>query len=166
MRRWLMAALFASMTIGQVSAQNHKIRDVFRQMPDSLMPYLSQNNRLDFIDFLDSNMKAEVKNMLGGTSEMTSLADNSLTIRMNESMRVDLLLLPLAEPIDSMSEVVALIETFLVDSIYGDSYVNYYSPEWKPLPYEPVLADIDKKRIDNHRLQNIIKKDDEVLNKR
>ena len=49
---WLMA--FTS----QASAQDLMIRDVFKQMPDSLMPYLSQNNRLDFIDFLDANMKA------------------------------------------------------------------------------------------------------------
>lgn len=65
MRKWIVAALFASIT-GQVSAQDVTIRDIFKQMPDSLMPYLSQNNRLDFIDFLDSHMKAEVRNTFGG----------------------------------------------------------------------------------------------------
>ena len=80
MRKWIVAALFASIT-GQVSAQDVTIRDIFKQMPDSLMPYLSQNNRLDFIDFLDSHMKAEVRNTLGGTSEMTALADDSLTMK-------------------------------------------------------------------------------------
>ena len=79
MRKWIVAALFASIT-GQVSAQDVTIRDIFKQMPDSLMPYLSQNNRLDFIDFLDSNMKAEVRNALGGLSEMMTLADDSLSI--------------------------------------------------------------------------------------
>ena len=149
MRKWLMAALFALIT-GQVSAQDMLIRNVFRQMPDSIMPYLSQNNRLDFIDFLDSDMKAEV----------------SLSIRMNESLRTDLLLMKLAQPIDSMTQIVVMIETFLVDSIYGESRVNYYSTEWKPLAFEPELTEVQRKRIDNHRLQNIVKKDDEVLNKR
>ena len=165
MRKWLMAAFFALIT-GQVSAQDMLIRNVFRQMPDSIMPYLSQNNRLDFIDFLDSDMKAEVKNALGGTSEMTTLADDSLSIRMNESLRTDLLLMKLAQPIDSMTQIVVMIETFLVDSIYGESRVNYYSTEWKPLAFEPELTEVQRKRIDNHRLQNIVKKDDEVLNKR
>ena len=142
MRKWLMATLFALIT-GQVSAQDMLMRDVFRQMPDSIMPYLSQNNRLDFIDFLDSDMKAEVKNALGGTREMK-----------------------LAQPIDSMTQIVVKIETFLVDSIYGESRVNYYSTEWKPLAFEPELTEVQRKRIDNHRLQNIVKKDDEVLNKR
>ena len=160
-----MATLFALIT-GQVSAQDMLMRDVFRQMPDSIMPYLSQNSRLDFIDFWDSDMKAEVKNALGGTSEMTTLADDSLSIRMNESLRTDLLLMKLAQPIDSMTQIVVKIETFLVDSIYGESRVNYYSTESKPLAFEPELTEVQRKRIDNHRLQNIVKKDDEVLNKR
>ena len=58
MRRVIVAALLA-LSASQMSGQRLEIRDVFKQMPDSLMPYLSQNNRLDFIDFLDANMKAE-----------------------------------------------------------------------------------------------------------
>ena len=45
MRRWLLAIMVAMM-IGQASAEDLMIRDVFKQMPDSLMPYLSQNNRV------------------------------------------------------------------------------------------------------------------------
>ena len=70
MRRLLYSCIFALIASSSV-AQELTIRDVFRQMPDSLMPYLSTNNRLDFIDFLDSNMKAEVKNQFDGKSEMT-----------------------------------------------------------------------------------------------
>ena len=51
------------------------MRDVFKQMPDSLIPYLSSNNRLDFIDFIDSKMDAEVANSLGGKSRMQKLTD-------------------------------------------------------------------------------------------
>ena len=157
MKKWIVAMVFASM-IGEVSAQTLKIRDVFRQMPDSIMPYLSQNNRLDFIDFLDSDMPAVVRNGLLGSSEMTTLADDSL--------KTDLLLLPLAEPQDSVSQVVVMVETFLVDSIYGESHISYFTPSWVPLASEPVLGEAEKKRIEGHRLQNILKKDEEVLNKR
>ena len=109
---WLMA--FTS----QASAQDLMIRDVFKQMPDSLMPYLSQNNRLDFIDFLDANMKAEVKNRLGGTSEMLGLSSDSLSIRMSSSLRTDLFLMPLSTPVDSVSDVVVMVETFLAAALY------------------------------------------------
>ena len=164
---WLLAVgCWLSVFGGQVSAQELKMRDVFRQMPDSLMPYLTQNNRLDFIDFLDSNMKAEVRNALGGLSEMTTLADDSLSIRMSESLKTDLLLLPLAQPMDSLTQVVAMVETFLVDSIYGESRVSYYTSQWQPLTSEPKLGESEKKRINFHIMQNILKKDEEVLNKR
>ena len=120
------------------------------------MPYLSKNNRLDFIDFLDSGMKAEVRNQLGGTSQMLSLADDSLSIQMNPSLRVDMI---------AMDSVVAVVETFLVDSIYGESRVNYYSATWQPVA-QPVLTEAQQQRIKRLKLQNIVKRDDDLLNKR
>ena len=155
MKKLIVAALMA-ITFSQASADSVKIRDVFREMPDSLMPYLSLNNRLDFIDFIDSDMKAEVHNMLGGTSEMTSMADDSLTIRMSNGLRVDMLV---------MDSTVVMIETFLVDSIYGESKVSYFTTQWQPLQ-QPSLSEAQEQRISRLKLQNIVKRDDDLLNKR
>ena len=58
--------------------------DIFRQLPDSLTPYLSQNNRLDMLDFMSANMKAEVTNQLDGKSEMTLLSPDSLSVRLSD----------------------------------------------------------------------------------
>lgn len=58
--------------------------DIFRQLPDSLTPYLSQNNRLDMLDFMSANMKAEVTNLLDGKSEMTLLSPDSLSVRLSD----------------------------------------------------------------------------------
>jgi hypothetical protein len=148
--------LLLAATIGQVYAEGVKIRELFVQMPDSLMPYLTKNNRLDFVDFLDSNMKAEVKNQLGGTSEMLSMADDSLVIRMNPSLRVDMLL---------MDSVIAMVETFTVDSVYGQSRVRYFSTSWQPVA-NPNLNAAEQKRIQRLEMQNILKRDEEIMNKR
>ena len=156
---WLLA-------LSSASAQDIKIADVFRQMPDSLMPYLTENNRLDFIDFLDSNMKAEVRNRLGGTSEMTQLADDSLSIRMSDSSRCDMFLMTLDEPIDTITQVVVVIETFTVDSIYGDSSVKYYTPDWHRLSQQPPLNEAQEKKIQRNTLQNLLKREEDLLNKR
>ena len=43
-------------------AQAQDARTVFINMPDSLMPLLTKVNREDCIDFLDSKMRAQVKN--------------------------------------------------------------------------------------------------------
>ena len=61
---WL-PVLFLILTISG-RAEDVRMKDVFRLMPDSLFPTLSANNRLDMIDFMDSQMKAEVTNLLGG----------------------------------------------------------------------------------------------------
>lgn len=143
-----------------------RISDVFRQMPDSLMPYLTANNRLDFIDFLDSNMKAEVSNKTGGTSEMTALTDDSLSIRMSEALRVDMLLLNLDEPIDTIRQVVAFLETFISDSLYGESTCQFYSADWKRLTMDIPLNSAQQKRLSSIGLQNILKWEEDVLNNR
>ncbi len=140
------------------------LRDVFRQMPDSLMPTLTQNNRLDFLDFIDAGMKAEVKIRLGGTSVMTALTADSLSLQVSPALRVDMLLLPLAEPIDSMNQVVVVGETFLADSVYGETVVRYFSTDWKLIPTPP-LSEIQQKRIDGLKLQTILKWNNDVLNK-
>ena len=165
MRKWMMAMLFASIT-GQVSAQELKMRDVFRQMPDSLMPYLTQNNRLDFIDFIDSDMKAEVTNMMGGVSEMTALTDDSLSIHMSDALRVDMLLLDLDEPVDTIRQVVVFVETFLTDSIYGESVSKTYSVDWQPVTKALSFNELQRKRLEQLRLQNILNWDDDKLKNR
>lgn len=164
MKKYLVAALCA-LSIGQVCAQDLKMRDVFNHMPDSLMPYLSQNNRLDFIDFMDSNMKAEVRNKLGGTSEMTALTDDSLAIRMSDALQVNMLLMKLDQPVDSFQQVVVFSQTFLIDSVYKDSEVLFYSTDWKPILKEIPLNEIQRKRINELELKNILKWDNDKLNK-
>ena len=142
------------------------LKEVFKQMPDSLMPYLTQNNRLDFIDFMDSNMKAEVSNLTGGTSEMTALTDDSLSIRMSEALRVDMLLLDLDEPVDSIRQVIVFVETFLADSVYGESVCKTYSVDWQPVTKDIPFNEAQRKRLESLNLQNILKWSEDKLNNR
>ena len=128
-------------------AEDIRIRDVFRSMPDSLMPYLSQNNRLDFIDFIDSNMKAEVKNILGGTSEMTSLADDSLSIRMSPALKIDMFLL---------HSQAGMVQTFGIDSLSQESTVDYYTLSWQHMITPPQLSSSDKQRLERVKVQTIL----------
>ena len=142
------------------------LKDVFKQMPDSLMPYLSANNRLDFIDFMDSNMKAEVTNQTGGTSEMTALTDDSLSIRMSDALRVDMLLFDLDEPVDTIRQVIVFVETFLSDSIYGESVSKTFSLDWQPVTRDIPFNEAQRKRLEPLNLQNILKWGEDKLNNR
>ena len=121
--------LWPSLMVAQTT-----VRTVFKEMPDSLVPYLSMNNRLDMLDFIDSNMKAEVRNQLDGRSQLTFLDDSRLQLRLNDVSQMEMFLLDVDEPVDSASQIVCLIQT-LGDNI-KESTVRFYSVKWNPLPAE------------------------------
>ena len=161
---WLIGLLL--LLVSQTGrAEGLKMRDVFKQMPDTLLPYLSENNRLDFIDFIDSQMKAEVRNLLGGTSEMTELTDSTLSIHMSQALQVEMLLLKTAESSETASEVICLIETFGIDSLSLESTVRFYTPTWQLLKEPPLLSVSDQNTLSMKKVQTILKRDDEILKK-
>ena len=132
----LMMALSMSASAHSLDSQPASVRDVFSEMPDSLLPYLTRNNRLDMLDFMESNMKAEVRNRFDGLSEMTSLTGNSLHIQLNDASTIDIILFPVEEPIDSASQIVCLLQTFCD----RESILSFYSLTWRPLPTKQYLS--------------------------
>ena len=124
-----------------------RIRDVFKQMPDSILPYLSQANRLDFLDFLDSSMKAEVTNLLDGKSEMTALTNDSLSIRLNGVTRLDMLLVDASSLVrpDSVMQVVYMIKTYQIAGNQDEHSVSCFTTSWTPLLPDQ-FAVTDKKK--------------------
>ena len=162
--RYILFSLCMAFGLTVAAGDSITIRDAFRQMPDSLLPALTQNNRLDFLDFHDAGMKAEVKNRFGGTSVMTALTDDSLSLKMSPALRTDMLLLTLDEPLDSVSQVIVVGETFLADSVYGETTVRYFTVDWHPISVPP-LNKLQQQRIEGFKLQTILKWDDELLNK-
>ena len=108
------------------------MREAFKQAPQSLMPYLTENDRLDLIDFLDSGMKAEVTNQLGGKSELLLLTDRFLSLKLSQGLSMKMRLLDTAQPIDSVSQVICLVRTYGIDC--RESTVQFYSLQWRQLP--------------------------------
>ena len=116
------------------------IRQWLTAMPDSVMPLLTKNNRLDFIDFKDSNMEAVVMNRLDGRSRMDTLTDDYLLINYTRSCDVAMKLLP----VNDTTDVLCMVTT--VKTSVSDSRVAFFDEAWQPLPselffVEPVLDD-------------------------
>lgn len=150
MKRLLFAFLLTTVTMISV-ADTLTIKTLFTEMPDSIIPYLSKNNRLDFIDFMESKMKAEVTNSLGGKSLMTALSDDSLSIRLNEACQLDILLLETVHDVDSCQRVIAVVRTLgSADDIQESEAPQYYTVNWKPLTVEPELTAASRKRLQSH----------------
>lgn len=127
MNRRLMMCALSALLLSPCEAQQ-KMRDVFLQMPDSVLPYLTEHNKLDFIDFIDSNMKAVVTNELDGKSEMLSLDDERLALQVSPATHVAMQLMPVNTPVDSCQQVVCVITTYGKDA--PESKVEVYSLKW------------------------------------
>ena len=122
------------------------IREVFKSMPDSLVPYLSQNNRLDLMDFVDAKMRAVVTNAFGSETEMIFLADDSIAVKMNESC---LLNMKIAQ-VDTMV-VIKFYQTYYTKESQYEVVSRTFNSNWLPL-YDSVIK------------SSLLRRDDEVRN--
>lgn len=101
-------------------AQSVSMTEIVRNMPDSVMPMLTKNNRLDFIDFLESNMQARVRNSVDEYVEMTELTPRYTSIITSGVGRTEIALLS--------DSVICLVRT--VEAPVADSYVEFYDTQW------------------------------------
>ena len=85
---------------------------------------------------------------------------------MSEALRVDMLLLDLDEPVDSLRQVIVFVETFLADSVYGESVCKTFTVDWKPVTGDIPFNDAQRKRLESLNLQNILKWSVDKLNNR
>lgn len=119
------------------SAQDLLMRDVFSSMPDTIFTYLTRNNRLDMIDFSESNMKAEIDNSLGGKSRLDTLTSNYLHLTLNESAIVEMKLLKSNRLLDDTTKTIVCMATTYSNS---ETCIEFYTSKWHsisiPLNYD------------------------------
>ncbi len=125
MKRILLHTFFLFICAFAANAQ--QMRTVFAEMPDSIVPVLTKNNRLDCIDFADNKMEAVVENAFGGRSKMLTLTADYCQIRLTDVSDVALKLLPLTDT----TRVVCVVHTCRMPA--AESVVRFYTSDWRPL---------------------------------
>ncbi len=145
MKRILIVLLSAMIYTTSVSAQT--IQDLLRNLPDSIFPTLSQNNVLDFMDYMVCNMKAEVTNKLGGKSEMLVLTDDYTKIRTSSNHEVQIKLLPFGS-----GKIAAVVRSAIIDSTKIDSQIEFYTSKWLHLPTEEHISFSDAENMCNMQM--------------
>jgi hypothetical protein len=143
----LLSFLLSGQLLVHAQTEPLNIREVFKQMPDSLLPYLTTNNRLDMMDFMDAKMKAAVDNMLGGESEMTFLSDDSLCIKMSDAMTLELKLQK-----ENSEPIIKMKRTYQTAKRQKEILINSFSSSWRP------VSDISIE-------STLLKRDEEVISK-
>ena len=130
-RRIIPVLLLCLSAIGPVRAED--LRTLFIGMPDSIIPTLTKSERMDFLDYMDSGMRARVRNKLGGESMMTAFSDNSLTVMTSQSGRLEMVLFPRKNG----SNLICIIRT--VTARYDDSRLSFYNEDWTPVDAESLI---------------------------
>ena len=110
------------------AADAQNMKELFINMPDTILPSLSKNDRLDMIDLIENKMTNEVTNQLRGKSRMTVLTDNLTKVQLSEKAEVQLCKLPTPD-----SYLICMIHSVKADA--WDSTTQFYNPDWTPATY-------------------------------
>ena len=125
----LIALLFSLPLVAQEQAKT-----LFNQIPDSICQILTNVNRADCIDFLESNMRAIVTNRFNTKSEMTDLSADYIRIKLTEKSSWQMKVLP----VNDSTQVICTIHTFAAPA--KDSKIRFYDSTWKELDASTFLS--------------------------
>ena len=79
--KYIMLACLLTASLGM---EAKSMKDLLVSMPDSMMPTLNSNLRLEFSELQEMGVKAEVKNLLGEVSVMDTLTQDFVQVRMSK----------------------------------------------------------------------------------
>lgn len=114
--------LTVSMTAGAKS-----MRELWLTIPDSLMPYVDKNHRIEMVEFLGMNLRGDVDNLFGSKSEMDTLTNDYTSLTLNEAVEVQLKRLPM----DGSDSIVCMLRT--IKGPAPESEMTFFTQDWQPL---------------------------------
>lgn len=123
-----------------VRAQQPLMRDVFAAMPDSVLPMVSKNNRLDCIDFIENQMEARVRNVLGEYVTLEAMTKDYLRFRTSSAALLEMKLLPTSDS----TAVLCLVHTAQLGGEGSalrleDSIIRFLNPDWTELSKQETI---------------------------
>lgn len=108
-----------------------QVRNVFADMPDTIMELVSRNARLDCLDFYDSQMKSTVRNRMNGLISITNLSNSFLQFQCDNTECVELKLLQSKRKSEYF---ICVVTTLKGESDY--STVKFFNKGWEEMPVQ------------------------------
>lgn len=103
-----------------VSAQS--LREVWVEMPDSILPYLSKSQRTELADYVDMKADPAVLNSFGDSVRIERMTNNYLLVKANEVTRLEIKLLD--------NNTIALVQTWMAP--VAESKLSLFNLQWQP----------------------------------
>ena len=152
--------LMALMLMWSIGAKGESgMEQAFASMPDSIIPYLTKNNRLDCIDFIKNNMKAEVENLFGGKTVMTVMTDNYLKLQLNQITDVEMKIFK----VEGKDSILCMAKT--IKTPEADTEIKFFNLNWEEIDTITVTQDRKTSDMKSEPImcEASLSKDDETI---
>ncbi len=119
MKKILIIICFLTCWLG-VSAQS--LREVWIEMPDSILPYLSKSQRTELADYVEMKAEPAVLSTFGDSVRIERMTNNYLLLKANEATRLEIKLLD--------NNTLALVRTWMAPA--AESKLSLFNLQWQP----------------------------------
>ena len=110
------------------------MRELWQSMPDAMIPYLTKNQRIELVDFMDMKVKADVKNQFGEETVMDTLTADFASVRLNASSMMQLRLMPSPD----QDSIICMVRSVL--GPVAESEVLFYDQNWNRIGEQSLSA--------------------------
>lgn len=119
MKKILIIICFLTCWLG-VSAQS--LREIWIEMPDSILPYLSKSQRTELADYVEMKAEPAVLSTFGDSVRIERMTNNYLLLKANEATRLEIKLLD--------NNTLALVQTWMAPA--AESKLSLFNLQWQP----------------------------------
>lgn len=140
----------------QLYAQS-TIAELWKAMPDSILPYFNASTRSEIIDIYKIGKISKTKNLLDGESWAKAINDDYIDIQLNSITEMQMQLL---HSTDS-SSVICMVKTFGVPA--AESEIAFFDTNWKRINSKFGLPDFNDK---NTTIELLLQKPDSISNEK
>lgn len=122
MKRVVVSAML--LVVAGVTSAQIGMRDVFANIPDTILPLMSRNNRLDCIDFIENGVEARVKNFFDDSVVLESLTTDYLRLTTSGKGQTEMKLVPCG------TDTLVVVNRIFRGPV-EDSQVTIYTMSWQ-----------------------------------
>lgn len=120
--------LFSVLLFAAVAVHAHRtMREIWVTMPDSVVPYLNHELRVELADYWDMSAEAKVKNLLENETRIVKMSGDYMEVKLNSSTDAQLRTLA----VDDSTYIICMVKTFNAPA--KESVVAFFTEDWKPV---------------------------------
>ena len=114
--------LLVSFSLLPLNAQN--MRQIWLEMPDSIVPYLNRSLRTELADYVTMGMKSEVMNALRDTTRIEKLTDDYILVQLSNATKLEI------KGLDAST--IAMVQTWC--GPLAESKLSLFTNNWEVKP--------------------------------